>query len=189
MLARKGLFLSRRDSCERELSVSQNVKINFYSKIFSKSQNYAPTRSTFAIQSLTAVYQKKLFLYNVLRLPEITAWKCLLRKYLNLLTKRFLNTKTYIIPEYLYTELQNSSRGTPLSLPETSWSKMECDDNLTVLGNYIYTSSETCHLKKQIKFWNRMTFQNRFLVFLGNLKEPFGRNPTKISDCEGLSHT
>ena len=116
MLARKGLFFSRRDSCERELSVSQNVKINFYSKIFSKSQNYAPTRSTFAIQSLTAVYQKKLFLYNVLRLPEITAWKCLLRKYLNLLTKRFLNTKTYIITEYLYTELQNSSRGTPLSL-------------------------------------------------------------------------
>ena len=116
MVTRKGLFFSRRDSCERELSVSQNVKINFYSKIFSKSQNYAPTRSTFAIQSLTAVYQKKLFLYNVLRLPEITAWKCLLRKYLNLLTKRFLNTKTYIIPEYLHTELQNYNRGMPLSL-------------------------------------------------------------------------
>ena len=116
MVTRKGLFFSRRDSCERELSVSQNVKINFYSKIFSKSQNYAPTRSAFAIQSLTAVYQKKLFLYNVLRLPEITAWKCLLRKYLNLLTKRFLNTKTYIIPEYLHTELQNYNRGMPLSL-------------------------------------------------------------------------
>ena len=53
MLARKGLFYSRRDSCELELSVSQNVKINFYYEIFSKSQNYAPTRSTFAIQSLT----------------------------------------------------------------------------------------------------------------------------------------
>ena len=54
----------------------------------------------------------------------------------------------------------------------------------------IYTQTRrTCHLKKQINFWNLMTFLNRFLVFLGNLKEPFGRNPTKISDCEGLSHT
>ena len=160
MLARKGLFLSRRDSCERELSVSQNVKINFYSKIFSKSQNYAPTRSTFAIQSLTAVYQKKLFLYNVLRLPEITAWKCLLRKYLNLLTKRFLNTKTYIIPEYLHTELQNYNRGMPLSLGPAGlkW-------NVTTIRRYlesIYAQARRiCHLKSS--FWNRSTFLNRFL--------------------------
>ena len=42
-------------------------------------------------------------------------------------------------------------------------------------------------LKKQIKVWNRFTFLIKHLIFLRSLKEGFGGNSVKISDCGPFS--
>ena len=67
----------------------------------------------------------------------------------------------------------------------------------TEQGNLIrgvVTSTERCcsmHklslLKKQIKVWNRFTFLIKHLIFLRSLKERFGWNSVKISDCGPFS--
>lgn len=39
------------------------------------------------------------------------------------------------------------------------------------------------------KFWNPSTFLNKHLIFLSSLKEIFGGNPVKISDCRAFGHS
>ena len=41
--------------------------------------------------------------------------------------------------------------------------------------------------KKQINCWDGLTFLNKHLMFLRSLKEPFGGNSVKISDCRAFS--
>ena len=42
-------------------------------------------------------------------------------------------------------------------------------------------------LKKQIKVWNRFTSLIKHVIFLRSLKERFGGNSVKISDCRSFS--
>lgn len=48
--------------------------------------------------------------------------------------------------------------------------------------------STTVRYCSMYKFWNPSTFLNKHLIFLRSLKEIFGGNPVKISDCRALGH-